>query len=113
MYLNKFQKFVKNMLRNLDVLFIEINNNEEMYLSIINSLNNKINFLENLLTNNEAKYIEIKNVYEEKMLYLIHINNILLESSLNLRKQIEHIQNESFFTKIKKSFLTICINPFE
>lgn len=113
MYLDKFQMFLKNISKNIDVFFQELHDDEEMYISIINSLNKKIDFLENLLTVKETEHIEVKNIYEEKMLYLVHINNVLLESSLNLRKRIEHIENESIFTKFKKSFLKICTNQFD
>lgn len=113
MYLDKFQIFLKYFLKNIDVFFQELHDDEEMYISIINSLNKKIDFLKNLLTVKETEHIEVKNIYEEKMLYLVHINNVLLESSLNLRKRIEHIENESIFTKFKKSFLKICTNQFD
>jgi len=106
MYLNKLESFVKKFFLDLDHLFQEIDHDEKMYLAIINSLNKKIDFSENLLTEKETEHIELKNIYEEKMLYLVHINNVLLEKSIRLRKRIEHIENESVFTKFKKSFVS-------
>jgi hypothetical protein len=108
MYLNNLKNFVKKFFLDLDHLFQEIDHDEKMYLAIINSLNKKIDFLENLLTEKEIKQIEVKNTYEKKMLYLVHINNILFDTTINLRKHIEHIENESVFTKFKKSFVSLC-----
>lgn len=113
MYLDKFQKLVKNIFADLEVLFQEIDHDETMYMAIIHKLNKKIDFLENQLTETERKHIEINNIYEKKMMYIVHINNILLESLLNTHKQIEQMEKESLFSKITKSFTALCITPFK
>ena len=104
MYLDKFQKIAKHVCREFENIFKEMDHNEKMYIEIINTLKLKIINLHNILNESDAKQVEIKNIYEEKMMFLIEINNNLLTTSLNLQNQLEHMENENLFSKIKKHF---------
>lgn len=83
----------------------EFEKEKKEYEKIIKELEQKINTLNIELNISEKKYIELKDVYEQKMFYLLHINNTLRKNSVKLHAQLNTIENESIFTKIKKSVL--------